>query len=302
LVLGHGDQLNAGAETLWDAAHGVDPGRAWTRRIAAEQAQAQYDAQHYGTARGAGEAIGTGAGLLALGPVDGFLAGGARIAEATPMMAREAALLGGLGAGGGVANQVVTDVQRGRMGSGGDYAGSALGGSVGALASARGAPGAAGALGGATTSIAQDILNGRPVSWGGAGHAALAGGYAAAPFGLVGRVKSNALGSKAKGDLGEALGRVRTYADGDIPLPQGKRLYVNGGPRYSVPDHFTASGLATEQKFGASIRGLSPNQQAAYSQLGDQYRVDHFLPRDVGAAAAYPFGLLGYQLARKNGP
>jgi hypothetical protein len=57
----------------------------------------------------------------------------------------------------------------------------------------------------------------------------------------------------------------------------------------------------SEQKFGRSIRRLRPNQQAALAQYGDRYRVDHFLPRDVGAAVAYPFALLGYQQGRGDG-
>lgn len=295
LTLGLGDKAYAGGGALFDAAHGVDLGDAWRARVAAERARDQYDALHYRTARASGEIAGTGLGLAALGPIDGALAGGVRIAEATPMVAREAAALAGVGAGGGVASQALTDLQRRRLGSVGDYAGSALGGTVTALASARGAPGQSAALGGATTSIAQDVLNGRRVSWADAGHAALGGGYAAAPFGLVGRVWSDGLSRVEKGKLGEALGRLRTRANGDVPIPGG-RAPVNGGPRYTVTDHNTRKGLMTEQKFGSSIRKLRPNQQAAFQEFGDRYRVDHFLPRDVGAALAYPFGLLGYEL------
>lgn len=295
LTLGLGDRIYAGGSALFDAAQGGDLGDAWRARIAAERARDQYDALHYRTARTSGEMAGTGLGLLALGPVDGVLAGGVRIAETAPMVARELAALGGLGAGGGVASQAVTDLQRRRPGSAGDYVGAALGGAVTALASARGAPAQSAALGGAATSMAQNILNGRRVSWEDAGRAALAGGYAAAPIGLAGRVYSDGLHFTDKGRLGETLGRLRTRASGDIPLPGGRRVPVNGGPGYTVLDQESRSGLMSEQKFGRSIRRLSPNQQAAHAQYGNRYRVDHFLPRDVGAAVAYPFGLLGYQ-------
>ena len=301
LTLGLGDRIYAGGGALYDAAHGEDLGAAWRARMAAERTRDQYDAQHYGTARAAGQIAGTGVGLLALGPIDGALAGGVRLAAATPMVAREAAVLGGVGAGGGVASQALTDLQRRRLGSVGDYAGSALGGTVTALASVRGAPGQSAALGGATTSIAQDILNGRRVSWGDAGQAALAGGYAAAPIGLAGRVWSDGLRAAQKGQLGEAMGRVRTLANGEVPLPGGRRVQVTGGPKYTVLDQETKRGLMSEQKFGRSIRRLSPNQQAAQAQFGNLYRVDHFLPRDVGAAVAYPFALLGYQQGRGDG-
>lgn len=72
---------------------------------------------------------------------------------------------------------------------------------------------------------------------------------------------------------------------------------MNGGPRHTVLDQETTSGLTSEQKFGRSVRKLRPNQQAAYEEFGDRYRVDHFLPRDIGAAIAFPFGQLGYHEA-----
>lgn len=222
--------------------------------------------------------------------------------EAAPMIAREAAVLGGVGAGGGVVSQAVTDLQNRRLGSVGDYVGSAVGGTTAALASARGRPGQAGAIGGATTSIVQDALNGRPVDWSGASQAALAGGYVAAPFGYAGRSYSGGLSVPEKGELGETLGRVRTLANGERPLPGGRHVEVNGGPRYTVLDQETASGLMSEQKFGRSIRRLRPNQLTAYNQFGDRYRVDHFLPRDIGAAAAYPFGQMGYHEVLADDP
>lgn len=292
-TLGLGDRAYAGGRALIDAAQGADLGDAWRSRWATEQARDQYDAKNYRTARTVGEIAGTGLGFVALGPVDAALAGGVRIAQAAPMIAREAAVLGGIGAGGGVVSQAVTDLQNRRLGSVGDYVGSAVGGTAAALASARGRPGQAGAIGGATTSIAQDALNGRPVDWRGASQAALAGGYVAAPFGYAGRSYSNSLPIAAKGELGETLGRVRTLANGERPLPGGRHVEVNGGPRYTVLDQETPSGLMSEQKFGPGAR-LSRNQMAAYNEFGDRYRVDHFLPRDVGAVVAYPFGQIGY--------
>ena len=291
--MGLGDRVYAGSGALIDAAHGADLGGAWRVRMAAERARDQYDTKHYRTARAVGEIAGTGLGLVALGPVDAALAGGVRIAQAAPMVAREAAVLGAIGAGGGVINQGMADLQRRHLGSPGDYAGAALGGATTALASARGAPAQAAALGGATTSIAQDILNGRRASWRNAGRAALAGGYVAAPLGYAGRRYSDSLRVKHKGELGESLGRARTRANFDVPKASHKAYKVEGG-KTTIVDHIAKSGLLTEQKFGRSIRGLSPNQQLAFNQFGDGYRVDHFLPRDVGAIVAYPFGQLGY--------
>lgn len=293
-TLGLGDRAYAGGRALVDTAQGADLGDAWRSRWATEQARDQYDARNYRTARTVGEIAGTGLGFVALGPVDAALAGGVRIAQAAPMIAREAVVLGGVGAGGGVVSQAVTDVQNRRLGSVGDYVGSAVGGAATALASAGGRPGQAGAIGGATTAIAQDVLNGRPADWESAGRAALAGGYVAAPLGYAGRKYSDDLSMARKGKLGEDLGRIRSIANGEKPLPGQQRYYPNGGRRYTVVDQMTEGGLRTEQKFGRSVRELRPMQQAAYDELGDGYRVDHFLPRDVGVAIAYPFGQIGY--------
>jgi hypothetical protein len=131
------------------------------------------------------------------------------------------------------------------------------------------------------------------VDWGNAGQAALAGGYLAAPFGLAGRAYSDALHFTKKGQLGELLGEARTLANGEIPVARQQRVPVNGGPKTTAVDHLTNSGRMTEQKFGPSAR-LSQNQKAAYAEYGDRYRVDHFLPRDVGAVVAYPLSLFGY--------
>jgi hypothetical protein len=142
--------------------------------------------------------------------------------------------------------------------------------------------------------MVQDVLSGRSVDWEDASRAALAGGYAAAPFGLAGRKYSDGLPIAKKGKLGEDLGQIRSIANGERPLPGQPRYYPNNGRRYTVVDHMTEGGLRTEQKFGRSVRKLRPAQQAAYDELGDGYRVDHFLPRDVGVAVAYPFGQIGY--------
>lgn len=297
LTIGMGDRVYAGSRALIDASKGADLGGAWQSRMAAERARDQYDAKNFKVARAAGEITGTGLGLVALGPVDAALAGGVRIAQAAPMVAREAAVLAGVGAGGGMVSQATTDLQNRKFGSVGDYAGSAIGGATMALAMSRGRAGQAGAVGGATTSVAQDVLNGRSVDWEGASRTALAGGHVAAPFGFAGRRYSDGLSAAEKGKLGEALGRVRSRVNGEVPIGGGKRLLVDGGRRYTVLDQETASGLMSEQKFGRSIRGLSRNQQAAFNENPGRYRVDHFLPRDVGAAFALPFGLLGSQQA-----
>jgi hypothetical protein len=82
LTFGLDDRASAGAKALWDAAHGADIGQAYQSHIADERAQDQYDAQHYGLARTAGQLIGTGTGIALTGPLEGAVAGGMRISQA----------------------------------------------------------------------------------------------------------------------------------------------------------------------------------------------------------------------------
>ncbi|WP_141653056.1 hypothetical protein [Phenylobacterium immobile] len=295
-TFGLGDLAYAGGNALVDATRGEALGEAWTRRVAAERERDRYDMKHYRTARTVGEIGGTALGLVALGPLDGILAGGTRIAQTAAIGGREIGAIGAAGAGLGIGGQALSDRVSGRRGSVGDYLGAAAGGSVGALGSVRGRPTQAAALGGATTSIAQDELNGRPVDLHEAALAAHIAGYVAAPTGLAGRVVSDRLPMRQKGKLGDALGVGRTLANGDWPKAFQKRYYLKGaeakrGNPYTVVDQRTVRGLLTEQKFGRSIDDLSKNQNLALEEFGPAgYRVDHFLPRDVGVIVAYPAG------------
>lgn len=263
--------------------------------MAQERARDQYDAKNYAAARLTGQVLGTGVQLAALGPLDGLLAGGARIAQATPLLAREVAALGAVGGGLGVGGQVLSDVGSRHLGSLGDYAAATLGGAINAVGATRLGPGKAGAAGAAATSVLQDVLNGRPISAERAGRSAAEGGYGAALVGAHGRAAAAALSRKAKEEMGEFLSKARTQLrlDKTINAPKS-REYLPGG-RYTYPDQRTASGGLVEAKFGPSAR-LSPNQRAAHEQLGS-YRVDHWLPKDVGSILGVPVGLLEFRFA-----
>jgi hypothetical protein len=293
LTLGAGDYIYAGARALADAVGGQDLRAAYSTRVAAERARDRYDAEHYGTARNAGKIIGTAAGLAALGPADALLAGGVRMAEAAPMVAREIGVLGGVGGAFGVGGQAISDFQRQELGTLGDYAGAAAGGATAALASVRLGPGQASAMGGAVTSVAQDALNGRPISLEKAGRASLAGGYLAAPLGYAGRRWAENLHWTEKGKLGEQLGRIRTRINGGKPEAGGRKVELPSGAK-TVLDQEADIMPMSEQKFGRTAR-LSKGQKEAYALFGpEDYRVDHFLPRDIGALYGDPAGVIGY--------
>jgi hypothetical protein len=287
-TFGLGDRAYAGVQAIDDAMHGQDFRSSYGRHYAGTQALDAYDAKYHPIARTVGQLAGTAAQVAALGPLEGIVAGGARIAEATPLIAREVTALGGAGAAGGVGGQFISDLSRGRAGSLGDYAGAAIGGAVGTLSARAGRAGRAGAAMGGVTSLAQDVLNGRISSIDDASsavdrarQAALVGGVFGAVGGLAGRAWSNGLSRAEKGQLGEDFSRLRTWARGDQTLP-GPKTYErleDGG--WTIPDQRTTGADIVESKFGPSAR-LSPRQMQAFNQPLDGYRVDHSLPSDVG--------------------
>lgn len=80
----------------------------------AERARDQYDVLHYRPARTVGQIAGVGAQIALSGPLEGMVAGGARIKQATPLIAREIAMLSGIGGAAGVGGQAVSDIARRR--------------------------------------------------------------------------------------------------------------------------------------------------------------------------------------------
>lgn len=146
-------------------------------------------------------------------------------------------------------------------------------------------PHASAALGGGVTSAAQDLLAGRPVSVDEAAQAAALSGTVNGLVTPAVAARVNRLNPNAKGKLGENLSEARSRLRGDAPREGGKPRVPVGGGKVAIPDHQTQSGLYVEAKFGPSA-DLSKNQKKAFSMDPDGFRLDHFLPQDVGAAAA----------------
>ncbi|MCR5879431.1 hypothetical protein [Phenylobacterium sp. J367] len=296
-----------------DAVDGKDLRKAYDDRMAKEHARDKYDAEHHGGARLAGQLGATAVQLVATGGVPGVakLAGlggeavlGLRMKQATPLALREIGTVAGVGAGTGVAGQGVADALSGKVSGLGDYAGAAVGGAVAAPVALKFHGAHAGAAGGAATSLAQDMFNGRIRSvddW----VPAIVNAQQAASLGAItGGVATgaaakrvDALDRRAKGRLGEDLSELRTAARGEKTVPGGKtREYLSEG--WTVPDsRSTDWGGETadiiESKFGRSHKQLKGRQAQAYRELPN-YRVDHFLPRDIGAIFGVPAAELAY--------
>jgi hypothetical protein len=242
-------------------------------------------------------------------------------------------LAAGGGAASGIAGQAVTDAMSGRRGGVGDYVGAGLGGAVGGLAMRAGLPLArsgasrerslaggvgralrdprlAGAVEGSATAAFQALANGGIPTPMEVAEAAR-GGAIGARFGdLIGKYGSNALPSAVKGQLGEYLSVLKTRAGGE-----GHPLYSGRGPEFdarmpgavdgpgiqqdvylskgkTIADHVTRDGTAVEAKFGRWA-DLTTSQKLARKELTDRYRIDHWLPSDIGRAAGAGVAALG---------
>lgn len=300
-----GDYTPAAANAVIDAINGKSFLSAFDRRLAAERAQNRYDEAVHPYARLAGKAGGTIAQVAVPGLSLANAAKAPRMAVATRLLASEAGKLAGIGAGVGVGSQGVADVMRGKRGSLGEYAGSAVGGAAGVAAALAGRPQFVGAVTGGVSAGVQDLLDQGGLSQqdlirlaSKVSEGAADGNVAMLPASWLMR-KAEKLNPKKKGDLGEMLARQRTRLRRESIAPGPRRQNLIGG-RYTIVDHRTRTragdGIA-EAKFGASHakKGLSQPQTIARAQYGDLYRVDHFLPRDILAGASVPTGSILYQ-------
>lgn len=326
-TFGLDDQAAAGISAAGDWLRGKPIGAAYRQRIAEQHASDAYDAQHFG----AGRTIGTigsifipGAEFGALARVAGkipqaarlggrvvqFLekAGAAKVAQRIPQVTRlsgrERAAAAVVGAGGGVVGQGASDIMQGRRSSLRDYAASAAGGSAEALAALRGNPGLAAAAGGATTSLAQDALNGRQLSIADAAKAAAASRHLASAASKFATSKAAQASIRQKEKLGELGSKIRTLANLDWTISTKKQRFhldpIEGYNKgYTYPDQRTALGKLIESKFGPSAE-LSRRQTQAYLQLGPTYRVDHFLPSDVGSVAGFALSQTGHNAGHQQ--
>ena len=289
------DRISAAVLAARDAVNGQSLDASYDKRFAAEQAQDRYDQKIHPVARTVGTAVGTGAQFLL--PGGAFVKGGTRIAEVAPILGRELAALAAIGGGAGVGEQAVSDYVTGKRSSFGDYAGSFVGGGIGAVVARDRSARTAGSVAGASTSIAQDLFNGRPVNWNAARESIAEAGALARVGGIAGQRWAEGRSIKTKEALGETGSRIRTILRGDRTASTAKsRLPLDKG--YTIPDQRTVGKQYVESKFGRTAR-LSTAQKRAYAQPGLDYRVDHFLPKDVGASLGLPLGYFGSPFGRE---
>lgn len=293
-----GNYLSAlsAAKTAWD--WGQSPIEAFHWQLEAERGQDRYDEAVHPTARTIGKVAGTAAQLAVPGTALAKVAGASRMAEAAPVLFKEARNVAAIGAVAGTGMQGLDDALHLRRSSPADYAGSAFGGGVGALTALYGGPGYVGGATGGATSLAQDMFNGRLRSASEArsaidraADATAFGNLFSVPIGMHVAAKSHQLPWRNNGDapnkgaLGEWLSMQRTRLRGQRVVGEQVAIPVSGGN--TIVDHLSDWG-PVEAKFGNSPR-LRPRQKQAYREL-ENYRVDHFMPNDLGAATEVPTG------------
>ena len=313
-TFGAGDQVSA-------LAHAGLPGDGlWSERYneqkAILRAQDAYDQVRYPTARTAGQVA--GAVVTAVTPFGleagalkaasyfpkaaRFVKGATATKRITPLArglrdhARWSAIAAGAGGGMGVAGQGASDWATRRRSSLGSYGAAAIGGGVDSLGTIYLGPARGGALGGAVSAAADDAFNGRMPSLVRASEGAAAGSVLGKGIGALGTFRVHALpgrnnGSRGlrKGAIGESLSKARSWLEGEGVHPDRHRVRV--GNRHTILDHKTMSGKPVEAKFGYAARLTTPQKMLRAEDK--HYRVDHFLPEDIGKLLSLPFTSFG---------
>jgi hypothetical protein len=327
---GAGDRIFAGVDSLVQG-HDLS---GYDQALAQQKARSAYDAQNRQVAQVTGQVAGMAAPLLA--PELGVLRVGTRLPGALALTARQVATLAG---GAGLTNagvQRLANLASGRGVSFGDDLGAAVGGAAGVLVLPTGISRSA-AVDGAVTAAAQDLFNGRPISLPGVSQGASLARFGGALAGKLGAEWSGALSNQAKGRLGErigtgmqllggrvtrrgeqALNKARTFVGvEEVPVasppanpnPRTGELkmhgdkvhdFIEGTNKSVIPDDW-AGEQRLDYKFGKSAK-KTPNQRVGYPLLGDRLELYHYLPRDVGAAAAVPAAGLGGVIAGVDNP
>lgn len=309
-TFGAGDQVSA-------LVHAGLPGDGhWSDRYHQQmqmlRGQDTYDQAHYPMTRAAGQVA--GAVTTAFTPV-GVEAGALKAASYFPKAAqfvkgatatkritplargiddyrRWSAITAGAGGAVGVGGQAVSDVAARRRSNLGSYAAAAVGGATDGLATVYLGPARGGAIGGAVAAAADDAFNGRIPSVVGMSEGAAAGSIMGKGLGALGTFGAHSLptlhnGPKwmRKGTVGESLSKARSWLEGEGVDPGTHTVRL--GSRRTVLDHKTLTGGPVEAKFGYGAR-LSTPQKMLRAKEAD-YRVDHFLPEDLGKLLSLPF-------------
>jgi len=184
------------------------------------------------------------------------------------------------------------------------------------------------------------VANARPISLAKAAGDASYGGLASGVFGAAGRLGADALPWKLKGKVGESLSKLRSWGRGERIGGEQERFNLGGGGYTVTDHRTFSAGkpqAIVDSKMGRSIDDLSKRQNQARNEINEgvlavgrtmqkelgeefsvrraeelgrqfvkqlggfsEYRTDHWLPQDIGAAAGMIPSLLGFSSSRSN--
>jgi hypothetical protein len=320
-TLGYTDNVSALGDAVLGFGEGSNFADRYRQNLEEEHVRDRYYEREYPNTWKAAGAVGTlggiaaaGVGEIGPGVIARFLPGSARAiravgtSRAVPFLKGGYGTMGAVGGGliGGI-GQIAADAQRGRLSSPADLGTSIAGGAYTGWQATHGRPVSGAAVGAGGVAATEDILDGgsfRPMD---VLRGAQGGAYMGRVWDLAGAYGSNALPTTMKGALGEAATFAKSWARGEpIPMkaprrparvatapseatpgPQ-QRIDLPGG-RHTKADFITTFGRALESKFGAYAR-LTPAQRLALARFGESYKVDHWLPKNIGELTAGWFG------------
>jgi hypothetical protein len=295
-----GAATGAGVGLLGDLGRGRSFKSRYDAIRSGQRLQDAYDALHHPLARNLGELAGAGTVVYL---TDGIAAApsAARLAPLAPRILgagvkpavkalRPWAAAASAGSALSLAGQATSDLGAHRLSGPQAYIGSAIGGAAGGVATFKRSPSAAAAVETMVSSGVQSALTGKPMRPEDIAKNAIAGGY----LGLLGHIGgfhwSDGLSSFKKGKLGESLSVGKAKIMGD-KIVRRERPRRRGHTR---ADFVMPGDLLVESKFGRKAP-LRPLQIKARETMGPLYRIEHFLPDDIGKAVG---GLLGTFSAR----
>jgi hypothetical protein len=322
-TLGYADNISAFGDAALGLGEGANLGDRYQHNLEQEHVRDRYYEREYPNTSKAAEVIGglsglaaAGVGEIGTGVITRFVPGSARAMRAVgttrvvPFIKEGYGTMGAIGGGlVGGAGQLAADAQRGRRSSLADLGTSIAGGAYAGWQATHGRPVSGAAVGAGGVTATQDLMAGGSFSPMDVLHSAQGGAYLGRLWDLAGAYGSNALPTAMKGALGEAATFAKSWARGEpIPIPMkasrpparvanapneaepGPQRQINlPRGRYTIADFVTTFGRALESKFGAYAR-LTPAQKLALARFGESYKVDHWLPKNMGELTAGWFG------------
>jgi hypothetical protein len=298
VFLGHANEVGSALGSIPALVSGDPVGARYEALLRQGRDQDRFDEIHYPIARNIGEVVGTVGALaatdgLAAAAIPKFGAAAFSAARAMPAMTRtERASIALGGAGLGVLGQGYSDILSDHRSPWTDYVSSALGGAGATSTAARMGPMLGGASGAMIRSFSEGALNDRLPDLTDTSHDMVGAGYLGAFGKVVGEQESNRLHSWDKGDLGEAMSDLKSYAQGNPTIARQVPKRVSNGGRTVVDSINRGPQPYVESKFGPTAN-LSPSQRAWQADNPGQVRNDFWMPHHVGQITGSVLSSLG---------